>query len=525
MENIKVVPLIKDGKFINLEILYGDKYQYRIYFKDSLLLLPVALAKLAKQFGVEQQKLAFDHTQMNQNNLLEFKDKVVEYCIADCVALYQVLNKFNEQVYELYKINISDVSTLPSLAFRIYRTHFMPKAKIPVIMNRLFDDLSKAYYGGHVDMYIPELPKGKKIYHYDINSLYPYVMQLCKYPTKLIGYFIGDINNLLEYEKINPMKFDKFAGIFKVKVSAPNILHPLLPYKLNNTTVYGQGNWTGWYYTSEILNAMKFGYNFDILAGYIFETTDIFSEYVNKMYQLKAESTKDSPNYLISKLLMNSLYGRFGMSPVKTSHHILNSKYLDEIIQEKGIENVNEIIDLNSKTMLTINEKFTSDANINIAIALAVTANARVAMSQFKNNPKLTGKLYYTDTDSAFIEKALPKGFISDSIIGKMKLEHILTEFVSLGPKVYGGKTVDGYSFTKVKGFKENVSLELLRLLLFENYFKDKSQLTQTKWFRNISKAMISIKSSNYELKPTSNKRELVYSNGKLIGSTNIIIK
>jgi hypothetical protein len=100
-----------------------------------------------------------------------------------------------------------------------------------------------------------------------------------------------------------------------------------------------------------------------------------------------------------------------------------------------------------------------------VAIAAATTAEARVFISQFKNNPELVGDLYYTDTDSAFIEKQLPKGIVNNLQIGKMKLEHILSDFVSLGPKVYGGKTIEGFEFTKVKGFKENLPLSLLRML------------------------------------------------------------
>jgi hypothetical protein len=515
---IKLRPLFKDGQFINLDIELGS---YKFSIKDSLLLLPGKLEKLAKSFGTSQQKLDFDHTQINQNNLLEMKEQAIKYCIADCVALFEVITIFHKEVYDLFKIDISKTPTLPSLAFRIFRTYYLGKYKIPIIKNKLFEDLSKAYYGGHVDMYIPEIQKGQLIRHYDVNSLYPSAMKNFKSPTKLLAHFIGDIENILGYKSINPLKVDKYVGVLKVKVTAPSILHPLLPHKVNNTTIYGQGQWIGWYYSEELLNAMKFGYKFEVLAGYIFETADIFSTYVDKMYQMKAESPKESPNYLISKLLMNSLYGRFGMSPVKSSHYIVDSKFYDEIIQEKGIENINEIIELNNKTLMNINDAFVTDSNINIAIALAVTANARVAMSKFKNNPTLTGKLYYTDTDSIFIEKELPKYMVNETIIGMMKLEHVLNNFISLGPKVYGGITIDGKEFTKVKGFKENISFSTLKFLLFDN---KNIILKQNKWFKSLTNAMITIKPSDYRLTPNNNKRELIYKSHKLIGTRNKVI-
>ena len=57
-----------------------------------------------------------------------------------------------------------------------------------------------------------------------------------------------------------------------------------------------------------------------------------------------------------------------------------------------------------------------------IAIASAITAYARVFMSQFKNNPYI--ELYYTDTDSIFIKGELPNDMIGTEL-GKFKLENI----------------------------------------------------------------------------------------------------
>lgn len=60
-------------------------------------------------------------------------------------------------------------------------------------------------------------------------------------------------------------------------------------------------------------NALRFGYTFEILRGYQFKKGYIFKEYVNKMYNLRLQYDKGHPLNLIAKLLMNSLYGKFGM--------------------------------------------------------------------------------------------------------------------------------------------------------------------------------------------------------------------
>jgi hypothetical protein len=71
---------------------------------------------------------------------------------------------------------------------------------------------------------------------------------------------------------------------------------------------------------------MNHGYKFEILRGYIFDKQYIFKEYVNFLYNLKMNSLKDSPDYIISKLLLNCLYGRLGMNPFIENHKIVESK-------------------------------------------------------------------------------------------------------------------------------------------------------------------------------------------------------
>lgn len=66
----------------------------------------------------------------------------------------------------------------------------------------------------------------------------------------------------------------------------------------------------GWIYSKEMDIATRFGYQFQIIKGYKFRTEVIFKEYVDKMYELRLRYSKDDPMNYISKLLMNSLYGK-----------------------------------------------------------------------------------------------------------------------------------------------------------------------------------------------------------------------
>ena len=82
--------------------------------------------------------------------------------------------------------------------------------------------------------------------------------------------------------------------------------------------------------------------------------------------------------------------------------------------------------------------------NVSIPIAAAVTAYARIYMANLKLNLLKQGiSIYYTDTDSIFINKPLNDELIGPDL-GLMKLEYVgtkcLDEAVFLPPKVYGGR-------------------------------------------------------------------------------------
>jgi DNA polymerase elongation subunit (family B) len=114
--------------------------------------------------------------------------------------------------------------------------------------------------------------------------------------------------------------------------------------------------------------------------------------------------------------------------------------------------------------------------NVNVAIAAAITAYARIHMSQFKNNPNFI--LYYSDTDSIYINKPLPSEFISSTELGKLKLENVLTDAIFLAPKLYYLETKDGEVIYKVKGLKHIVELTKIDFenLLFKQSILEKFQ-------------------------------------------------
>ena len=87
-------------------------------------------------------------------------------------------------------MNALKYSTLPSLAFAIYRSNFLKNNKIPVILSKLHYLIKESYFGGITEVY---KPYGEDVRSYDVNSLYPFAIKTFPMPVGKITYFCGDI--------------------------------------------------------------------------------------------------------------------------------------------------------------------------------------------------------------------------------------------------------------------------------------------------------------------------------------------
>lgn len=443
----KVKPLLHNGKLISITLRIDIKgYKNKtIIFKDSLLMLPLSLRQLCESFKIDLAKGYFPYllndlnyngefpkfeyfTSLSLNEYLNlkniylnkiwnFKSEAIKYCELDCVSLHQVITKFSELVFKDFKIDSIKVLTLPSLAMKIWKTHFMPKDSVYQLHDQPEFNIRKSYTGGSVDVYIPHNKENEILYYYDVNGLYPYVMLNNPMPVGSPTAFLGDIR------KIDPEAF----GFFYCKINSPsNLEHPILQRRIKTVnglrTIAGLGSWEGWIFSAEMYNAIKYGYNFEILKGYIFNKANIFSDYINKMFELRLQYSKGESMNLIAKLLMNSLYGKFGMKSENTKVEIIDNNNIDKLNNylDKYHTDIDDIIYLENHIILIIKtNKFipdniksvipsdiTGQLDINVAIASAISAYGRIHMSVFKNNPDYN--LYYSDTDSGVFDKPLP---------------------------------------------------------------------------------------------------------------------
>lgn len=557
----EVYPVVRDGRYIDLKFKFAGKYN--LFFRDSLLLLPSSLRNLAKNFKVDNKGLFpykfvnnkdislnyegavpdykyFDQVTKEEydqyckefiNELWNLKHETIKYCELDCVVLYQVLEKFSDQIFILFRIDVIKYPTLSSLAFAIFRCKFLDNLEIPLINGEIYEFIKKAYTGGSVDVYKPirdlkDIQEKNKVYRYDVNSLYPFVMKNYPMPSGKPIYFEGDIFNMKSaHPAFKVENEEKPFGIFEVDIISPdNMKIPLLQTRVKTKNGYRTispiGSWSGHYFSEELYNAAKYGYTFKVKRGYLFKKANLFSNYVDNLYDIKVKSEKDTPNYLIAKLLLNSLYGRLGMNPVCEKHLIISNDKSKDFCSKTNVTNVldlkngKELISfLDNPNLTEDNENFSDIKNISVVVSAIVTASARIHMSQFKTDKNFT--IYYTDTDSIDINKPLNTKYVGNEL-GKMKLEHVAEDVTFAGPKMYGLLTKD-YEYVKIKGLKNPLPYKTLKILLKKD---SKLEIEQEKWYKDVSNAKFHIKNEIYTLMVTDNKRKLLYNEENIFYDT-----
>jgi len=221
--HVKQVDSIAKAKIVNKKGIIIDKLILcSLTFYDSYQLLLASLRKLGVAFNVIEKKDIFPHLFLNNpdipydyvgpvpsieyfinitideyneyckrfpNNTWSLREEAISYCELDCISLHQIIIKFSDLIYNKYSINITKFPTITGLTFVIFRSHFLNIFTIPMLSGKVFKEIKTLFTGGATDMYLPCNYDQKPIYCYDVNSLYPYIMQNEMMPIGKIVYF------------------------------------------------------------------------------------------------------------------------------------------------------------------------------------------------------------------------------------------------------------------------------------------------------------------------------------------------
>jgi hypothetical protein len=407
LDTFKDVQIIVQGStIIFMEIRDFPK---NVIFQDSVLVLLKGLKKLCDTFEVETPKKDIDITKIEwfyENDYPTYK----EYLERDCISLYQVL----EKAMDLFDIDFWPV-TVASLSMYKFRSNFL-KDNIfkPSLQSGEKDEFfSESYAGGRVECFKPGMYN--RIYSYDVNSLYPYVMSFANVPLCL------------------PFKTYEYhvraCGFYKIQFRQFNrSVPPVLWIKSKNGLEFVYEG-SGIYYYREINLLTQVGGSFKLDFGYVFPTTKkIFKKFVDYHYEMRMKH-KGKPLDFCFKIIMNSLYGKFAQRgktkklvkwDAETFLQNKDNVKWEPYVEEKGIFEIEE-------------ERIV--AHRAVQIASIVTSLARIALYKyFLLYPK---NLVYCDTDSIHLTCELPQKYLDKKQLGFLKQEAFGEKGIYIGRKQY----------------------------------------------------------------------------------------
>src|ERR1700720_113188 len=189
----------------------------------------------------------------------------------------------------------------------------------------------------------------------------------------------------------------------------------------------------------------------------------------------------------VFKLILNSLYGRWGLRNINYEYKIVDNKNIDEILLTQKAEvlyksekisfiksqgpNDKELINfLNKEKMIgpiennsSFNEPKSWGSNISaVQFSACITAYSRIYINQFKN---MKDNIYFGgDADSIILEKPLDPNTIGNNL-GQLKLEYIIKEGFYHSKKFYLCVTDQHEIIIKADGIK-NKDLKLGYVIL-----------------------------------------------------------
>jgi hypothetical protein len=398
-------------------------------FRDSFALLPAALAKLARDFGC-RQKGEYDDYEKHED-----KAKLLEYLKGDCLTLHEVIGALTNELPVAPRVTLAGTAMaawrgMNPKDWRWLRTHNLTRAA------REF--LRQGYYGGRVEVFEQY---GEGLCYYDVNSMYPAVM-LEPVPWGFWNW-VDNARSRMAFDNALP-------GIYCADVEIPvGMAIPPLPVRRGNKLYFPVGRVTGCWPLPELQYSASCGCNIrKIRRGLVFkESRRIFTDYVQRFWRMKNEG--EGAKRTVAKLLLNSLYGKFGMR--NEFQAIIGPREANA--RMKGGEPI-EVFD--RALGLYIAKDYASRAFIRPEIAAYVTARARIKLHKMMAELEAYGdRVFYCDTDSVITDSLMDT---EGSELGEWVREKIIRRAAFIAPKSYALDLGGGETEIALKGIPAEVA-------------------------------------------------------------------
>lgn len=422
--------------------------QHRFEFRDSYAIMPFPLKAYKKD------DLPLEYLKAYQRE--QHRSEILSYLEGDCTYLWELCMQFQEE--------FGDYKTIASAAFdqlsNFHKYETLPKAHDTEIRKDF-------YFGGRVQCF----EKGvitQPVTIYDVNSMYPFVMDTYFHPVSWITSRDNQIHGWdLQTGQFTDEKLKTFFITVEGEAFAPG---PFAIRKPNGSVDFEAGYGTFHTTIHEYLAAIQLGlfkpkrivrsFNFGEYSRF-----HLFVDHFNRAKE-KAQESGDKVHRLFYKYILNSAYGKFGLNP--ENYH--NWEITKDATPPKGTLWTLDTIVQDGKYYVWKQPNMLSWNVKNIGTAASITGAARSVLLRSIAHSK---NVLYCDTDSILC-KEFGGGQVDEKKLGAWKPEGYGTVAAIAGKKMYavfapgdGKPDTDIASFVCVKSANKGVNLkpsEILRL-------------------------------------------------------------
>lgn len=422
-----------------------------LLFVDTLNYFPTSLATLGKNIGVLKAQAE------------QYPQPVAwwsAYCRQDVTVIQAAMRSYFTMIVEhdlgAYR------KTAAGQAYGAWRHRFMSYPVLILADERIEALERSAYHGGRCEVFY-DTPITEPLFALDINSMYPWVMRDGLFPHRkaLKG-------RTLSLEKLAEILAD-YAVVARVRV---NTDEPVYPYQSPERILYPVGCFETSLSSPELTYALEHGHIEACYEWVSYEQAPLFRDYVETLYQLRRDyaAAGNIAFAYLCKLLLNSLYGKFGQRGFRwMGCPNLPPDFDGDVLG--NCEAGGPVLTHRVRFGETWHREQASEAFESFpAIAAHVTAAARMALWRLRMAASAPN-VYYCDTDSLYVNEAgygALQGEIDPAQLGRLKLEGAYRAAHFRAPKDY---RVD--STERIKGVRGNavqLAPDAYEQVQFESY-------------------------------------------------------
>ena len=333
--------------------------------------------------------------------------------------------------------------TISGVAMDIYRRHYH-KWPWKVLGPKTNKFVRSGYYGGRVENFAVGQVEGVNMY--DVTSLYPSAQRSTSFPHP----------NKIKLELFPKLTgpWLEWEGIASVTIEVPESFMPPLPYRHTKRLFFPYGKLKGEWAICEIRRAQRAGAKLQAVHWVLGSdvTFNPFVDFIDGIFSLREfylAEDKGAANLL--KLILNSLYGRWGVNPESGLYSLTNMELIEDFDKLKGhtTQEINGVLFSYGPI-----EGIRHPDYMNVFLAAQISAQGREIL--FDELERQGEQAVYCDTDSIITYGEIETG----PSLGDWRLQMEGGSADLIGPKEYALHNQYSGSVYKAKGIPPRLAQE-----------------------------------------------------------------